>query len=304
VRGAYDLHVHVAPDIIPRRITDVALARRFATLGLGGFALKSHYAPTAERAQVVREVVPAVDVIGSVTLNSGVGGMNAVAVEIAARAGARMVWMPTFDARNETAGRLPAPPGVKLPVWARLQHDLRSNGVTTPVVEVLTEAGTVRPETDAVLAVIARHNLVLATGHLSRDEIFTIVDAAKAAGVQHIVITHPEFPSQNLSLEDQSALADAGAWIERCFGVAHGGRVTWERMIETTRALGTTRTFLSSDLGQVDNPPVEDGLALFATRLLRAGLSEEDVHTMAVVNTRHLALSAAVRDREDRLQPS
>jgi len=270
---------------------------------LGGFALKSHYAPTAERAQVVREIVPDVDVIGAITLNSSVGGLNPVAVETAARAGARIVWLPTFDARNETAGRIPLLSGVKLPVWAQLQYDLRAVGVDTPVVDVLTEHGTVRPEAVAVLAAIARHNLVLATGHLSRNEIFAVVKAAQIEGVKEIVITHPEFPSQNLSIEDQQALADSGVWLERCFGVAHVGRVSWDRMIETTRVLGAARTFLSSDLGQINNPPVEDGLALFATRLLQAGFTEQDVHTMAVANPRHIALHAGIHAGDALLQP-
>ena len=60
VRGAYDLHVHVAPDVPPRRIDDVTLARRFAEVGLAGFGLKSHYTSTAERAQVVSSLVPEV----------------------------------------------------------------------------------------------------------------------------------------------------------------------------------------------------------------------------------------------------
>ena len=46
---------------------------------------------------------------------------------------------------------------------------------------------------------------------------------------------------------------------------------------------------LSTDLGQVANPPVEDGLALLADRLLEAGFSEDEVRTMAVDNTRRLA---------------
>ena len=53
VEGAYDLHVHVAPDVPRRRTDDHTLAQRFAELGLAGFALKSHYTSTAERAQVV-----------------------------------------------------------------------------------------------------------------------------------------------------------------------------------------------------------------------------------------------------------
>ena len=101
VRGAYDLHVHVEPDLAKRRIDDLGLARRFAELGLAGFVLKSHYVPTAERAAVVRAAVPGIDALGAITLNAGVGGLNAQAVEIAAREGARIVWLPTVDSENE-----------------------------------------------------------------------------------------------------------------------------------------------------------------------------------------------------------
>ena len=48
--GAFDTHVHVAPDVVERKIDDISLARRFAELGMAGFLLKSHYTSTAERA--------------------------------------------------------------------------------------------------------------------------------------------------------------------------------------------------------------------------------------------------------------
>ena len=54
VVGAFDLHVHIGPDVPPRRIDDVSLARRCLDVGLAGFALKSHYTSTAERARVVQ----------------------------------------------------------------------------------------------------------------------------------------------------------------------------------------------------------------------------------------------------------
>ena len=126
VEGAYDLHVHVAPDVPARRIDDRSLAQRFAELGLAGFALKSHYTSTAERAQVVSGLFDAVEVFGTLTLTSAVGGMNALAVEIAAREGARIVWMPTVDSPAETAGRTEPKEGDKVPQWARLQHELRT----------------------------------------------------------------------------------------------------------------------------------------------------------------------------------
>ena len=88
VRGAYDLHVHVAPDVMRRRVTDVQLARRCWDAGLAGFVLKSHYVPTAERAAVVNEALGgAVQVLGGLALNASVGGMNPPATSARSRLG-------------------------------------------------------------------------------------------------------------------------------------------------------------------------------------------------------------------------
>src|SRR3954454_5844437 len=175
LRGAIDTHVHISPDVVGRKIDDLSLARRCRELGLGGFLMKSHYTSTAERASVVRAAVPGVEVLGSLTLNRAVGGMNAVAVEIAAREGARIVWFPTVDSENEAHER-DAPPGAKVPVWVKVQLELREQGIEIDPVPVVDGNGGVLPETRTVLELIARHDLVLATGHLSRDEIFTVVD--------------------------------------------------------------------------------------------------------------------------------
>jgi Family of unknown function (DUF6282) len=289
VRGAYDMHVHIAPDTVERRIDDVSLARRCVELGLAGFQLKSHYTSTAERARVVRGVVPDVEVFGAVTLNRAVGGMNPLAVEIAAREGARTVWLPTVDSLNEMTGAHELAPGAKPPVWMRLQQELREQGVAIEPVRVVDGAGALLPETRAVLESVKRHEMVLATGHLNRDEIFAVVDAAVEVGIETIVVTHPEFPAQDIGIEDQIELAAKGALLERCFTTPHTGKVTWERVFETIRATGVEHSVLSTDLGQVFNPPVEDGLPLMADQLLAAGFDEEEIRTMAVTNTRRLA---------------
>ncbi len=288
LQGAFDTHMHIAPDVVERITDDLSLARRFKELGMAGFVLKSHYGSTAERASVVRAAVPGVEVLGAVSLNRAVGGMNPLAVEIAAREGARTVWLPTVDSVNESHER-DAPPGAKVPVWVKLQLELREAGLEIEPVPVVDADGAVLPETRAVLAMIARHRMVLATGHLSRDEIFAVVDAAREEGVDEIVITHPEFPSQDVPVEDQRALADRGALLERCFTTPHTGKVAWERWIESIRATGAENSVLSTDLGQVFNPPVEDGMALMVDRLLAAGFDEQEVYVMAVANTRRVA---------------
>lgn len=289
VRGAYDTHIHIAPDLVERRVTDIQLARRFQEVGLAGFILKSHYQSTAARAAVVREAVPGVHVLGAIALNRAVGGLNPVAVEIAAREGARTVWFPTVSAENEQNEVLAGRFGDNVPVWVKLELELRKHGMNPAPVPVVGEPDGLVPEAREVLATIARHEMVLATGHLSRDEIFTLVDGGLAAGVRDVVITHPDFPSQNLSIEDQRELAARGALIERCFTTPHTGKTSWERVIEGSRAVGAERTVWSSDLGQLSNPPVEDGLALMADRFIAAGFSDEEVRVMAVDNTRRVA---------------
>lgn len=292
LEGAYDLHVHSGPDTMRRIASDLEIAAAFQRHKMAGYLIKSHYTSTTGKAALAREAVPGVDVLGSITLNSAVGGMNAMAVEIAAREGARLVWFPTVDAVNEPAGREDPKPGAKLPFWAKLQQELRAEGVTSRPVAVVDAAGAVLPEVRTVLRSIAKHDLILATGHLGRDEIFAVVHAAAEEGVKRIVVTHPEFPSQNLAADDQIALANAGAYLERCFTTPHSGKVDWERMFENVRAAGPERSLLTTDLGQPDNPRVEDGLALFVDRFLEAGFTEDEVRVMAHDNSRLLARGA------------
>jgi hypothetical protein len=288
VRGAYDVHIHVAPDVMNRRIDDLALAPRFAAAGLGGFVLKSHYVPTAERAAVVRAAVPGFGAVGAITLNGSVGGMNPIAVEIAGRGGAQVVWLPTVDSANQRECTARDPEGARPPMWARLQEELRAEGMAADPVDVVRD-GAVLDVTRQVLRVIAKHDMTLATGHLSAGEIELVVDAAVAEGVRRIVVTHPEFTSQRVAVERQRALAGKGALLERCFTTPYTGKVSWETWLENIRAAGPEHSVLSSDLGQPFNPPVEDGLALLADRLLAEGFTEDEVRLMAVHNSRWLA---------------
>jgi len=283
IQGAYDLQVHVAPDVIERRIDDIGLAQEFLARGLKGFVLKSHYVSTAERAKVVCRAVPGIEAYGAITLNHSIGGLNPVAVEIAGRSGAKIVWMPTVDAANETAGRVDGP-NTKLPFWAKIQRELAATGIAPPPLTVLDEKGNVNQATRRCLELIAHHNMILATGHLGRHEIFPLVRTAQEMKLRRVVVTHAEFPSQNLSGAEQLELADMGAFIEHCFTTMHTGKAPWELALESIRRVGPARCLLSTDLGQTINPPVSDGFAMFAQTLLDAAFSVEEIRRMAVVN--------------------
>jgi Family of unknown function (DUF6282) len=280
IESALDLQVHVAPDVIARRTDDVDLARDFLARGLRGFVLKSHYIPTAERAKVVARAVPGIEAFGAIALNHSVGGLNPVAVEIAGRSGNKIVWFPTVDAANETAGR-PEGGTEKLPFWAKIQREIAAAGITRPPISVLDSDGNISEETRQCLELIARHDMVLATGHLGRHEIFPLVRLARELGVKRIVITHAEFPSQNLTGDEQTELAQLGATIEHCFTTYYTKKAPWEAVFANIRQVGIERSMLSTDLGQATNPPVAEGFAMFAQRLLGAGFTAAEIHTMS-----------------------
>ena len=209
LEGAYDLQVHVGPDVIPRRIDDIDCAKEFVAHGMKGFVLKSHYVQTGERAQVVTKAVPGSRVFGAVTLNHSVGGLNPVAVELAGRSGCKIAWMPTVDANNETAGRLDGG-SQKLPFWAKIQRELAAEGISPPPLSVIDDSGELIESARRCLERIAKHNMILATGHLGRREIFALVKSANAMGLKKVLVTHAEFPSQSLTGDEQQELADMG----------------------------------------------------------------------------------------------
>ena len=296
LEGAYDLQVHVGPDVIARRIDDIDCAREFLDRGMKGFVLKSHYIQTGERAQVVTKAVPGSRVFGAVTLNHSVGGLNPVAVEIAGRSGCKIVWFPTVDAKNETAGRPGGDVGdvgdtgrgAKLPFWAKIQRELAAEGISPPPLSVVDDSGAVVEPARRCMERIAKHDMILATGHLGRREIFALVRAATEMGLKKVLVTHAEFPSQSLTGDEQVALADLGATIEHCFTTTYTAKATWELAFANIRKTGVARTLISTDLGQTINPPVAEGFGMFAQKLLDAGFTRDEVRTMAVLNPTRL----------------
>ena len=195
--------------------------------------------------------------------------------------------MPTVDSPAETAGATEPKDGDKVPQWARLQHELRGLGLSVDAVHVTDSDGGLLTETRDVLRAIARNDLILATGHLARDDTFAVVDGAREEGVTQIVVTHPEFPCQNFSLDDQRARrarVPPGALPEHAAEWEDRGGACLRR-----RARGRHRAHaLLERLRNPDYPPVEDGLR-WADRLLGGGFDEDEVREMVVGQSRRLA---------------
>jgi hypothetical protein len=289
LEGAYDLHVHTGPDIPQRSLDDFDYAERLLKIGMKGFGIKSHYFCTAERARLVKKLYPAINPIGAITLNNSVGGINPTAVEMAAKDGAKIVWMPTFDAENEIQYTFGQAGYDELPPWAQVQFDRRKQGKTQTGITILEE-GKLKEPVHEVLDLISENNLILATGHLSKTEIFALVSAARDHKVKKIVCTHPTFSSIALTKEEQKELIDMGAYMEECFGcITPDYGITWGEIYEHIRYLGVEKVILSSDLGQKTNPFPDEGMITFVKNLAENGFTESEIKRMTVENTTYLA---------------
>jgi hypothetical protein len=282
LKDAYDLHVHSAPDVLPRKMDDVEMAQRVIVAGMKGYAIKSHYFCTSERAQIIRKIFPSCNAIGTITLNSSVGGINPMAVEMAGRSGAKLVWFPTVDSEHELE-HLANSPSEKLPYWAQIKEQMKAEGIISPTICILKN-GKLMDEVFGVLDIIAKYNMILATSHVSKPEAFALVKAAKERKVERIIITHVDFPSTFYSIDEQKEFLKSGAFMEHCYTTPATGKVAWDTAIEQIRAIGPDRVVIGTDLGQSAGVFPDEGLALYAEKLLAQGFSESDVRAMIVKN--------------------
>ena len=267
LRGAADLHVHSAPDIVPRRFDDIDLAREAARAGFSALLLKNHFVPTMDRAYLARKMVPEIAVHGGIVLNDSVGGFNAAAVEVALQLGAREVWMPTKSAHN---------------------HKVREGGHGG--LTVFDAHGEIRHHVKEIVILLGHSNAILGTGHLSPEEGAALIRYAYMQGVRRMVVTHPEWGPTFYSIELQKDLAHYGVMFERCFvsTTARCGSVPMETILKAVSDVGVDSTVLASGLGQPDTPPPVEGMTLFAEQIRAAGFSADDVRRMMVVNPLHL----------------
>jgi hypothetical protein len=264
--GAIDMHIHTAPDVSPRKVDDVEAARQAAERGMRAILLKSHATLTAGRAELVERIVPGIRVFGGLALNDAVGGLNPAAVEAALKLGAVEIWMPTLSAVGD-----PRP------------H--RGQGLT-----VLDDQG-LHSSVHEILELIAEHDAILGTGHLSPAEIMQLVPAARAARVRKVLITHPEHPPVNMPVEQQEELRDRYDVIfERCLisTTLGSGDMPFAELAAIIRRVGPSTTVIATDFGQPDNSMPVDGLALFIAELQAAGFTRAEVDRMVRTNPAHL----------------
>ena len=264
--GVIDFHVHSGPDSRPRSVSDLEVARIAKRAGMRGLVFKNHFTMTADRAWLAMQEVEGIEIFGGVALNHAVGGLNPEAVrQLVAFSGGRgkVVWLPTFDAE----------------FWMTRAGD---TGEFVPVMR----NGQPEPALAQIFDLIAEHDLVLAMGHSSPEEVVALIPEARSRGVRKILVTHGlgQQPSRAQLVE----MAEEDAIIELVWLAVGNGEFSLADYAAAIREIGAEHFLLSSDLGQEMNPLHPDGLRAFMEGLRAEGISAADIDIMIRQNPARL----------------
>ena len=280
LKGAIDGHVHSGPSIAPRGLDHLQLVRDLSEAGFAAVVTKDHDYSGVMTAELIRKNFPELTtkIYSSIVLNNVVGGFNPYAVEHAAAMNCKVVWLPTLAAEQHL--RWEKTSGFAHPATTTKIRPARA-------IPVLNDDKSVRDEVKEILDIVARTDMVLASGHLHISETWLVFEEAQRRGVNRLMVTHPE-DIVDASLNDVTGLVALGAFIEHSLSFFVQGSKFRTRTDEDfhnhIKAAGVDRTILSSDLGQVGTIHPIEGFRQGIKLCFELGYSEEDIRKMVSTN--------------------
>jgi hypothetical protein len=258
MRGAVDLHYHVDPGY--GTYENLAQAK---AAGVRALLLKNHYEPTAALVMLLRPQFPGLELYAGFVFNRSNGGVNVPGIEYMASIRGepkpgKIVWLPAGDTEKEAkGGRNPNP--------------------DAPFVAV-SKNGQLLPEVKQALAVIAKNNFTLASGHLVPEDALLAFREARATGVQRLIATHAADLTGKMTLDQMKEAAKLGAWIEFDYR-----NTLEENRTDLIRGVGPEHCFLS-EFWTKNQAPKEyagaAGVGAFAAEMKKRGFTDRELEMM------------------------
>jgi hypothetical protein len=280
LKGAIDPHVHSGPSIAPRAIDHLELVMEASAAGFAAVVTKDHDYSGVMTAALISKHYPdlTTKIYSSIVLNNVVGGFNPYAVEHTAAMGGKIVWMPTLAAENHLRWE-------KTSSWV---HPASTKKMRPAVgIPVLDSNGAVRDDVKEVIDVIAKNDMVLASGHLHVSETWLVFEEAKRRGVKRIVLTHPE-DIVDATMNDVKGLATMGAFVEHSLCMFVEGSKFKTCSAEDLRrhidAAGVDQTVLCSDLGQTGTISRLEGFRRGIKLCMDLGYDDDQIRKMVSLN--------------------
>ena len=282
LEGAIDTHCHGYPEIsfdVRMRSEDLEAFRLAAQAKMKGIVLKSHMWPTIGRVYQMKDKIEGIEVWSSITLNTSSGGFSPWVTESALKQGAKVIWPPTWSARNDLQrggfSRLMKP---WLPTLNRMKPE---EGLS-----VFDSSGEIDQNVKEVLALAKDYDIAIFTGHISPQESLAVAREAKKMGFKKLLMSHPDSNAVGATMEQVKEMAEMGFFIETTFlGLLPAfWRISLKEICQRIREVGARRWVLSTDAFFEWTPPPAEMMRMFIGSMLSAGMSADEVDLMVRKN--------------------
>jgi hypothetical protein len=276
LRGVYDLHVHASPSIFKRWGDAEQTARVCQAAGMSGIVLKAHHGSTTELAGYLNKKLN-INLFGGVVLNYFVGGLNPYAVDACCALGGKMVWLPTIHAAaHKPLGRFEFqdPKTEKFPEEGICIIKEKEKDLVEPMYEILK--------------ILHNKQVVLATGHVSAEEIKVLMKVIQEQRFNlRVLVNHSHFYSPALEETDIEELKGKNTWFEISYFTLKIQAAPIEKVAQTIKDQLDAKWVITSDSGQPDNKDPR-ALISFKDLLLEQGISQELIDRMMITAPQEL----------------
>ncbi|MBU5668641.1 hypothetical protein KQI68_02185 [Peptoniphilus sp. MSJ-1] len=261
--GSYDLHVHSSPSHVKRTTDDIDLIKTASEYNMSGVMIKNHYEPTSGRAALINSHFNfSTKAYGGVVLNTPVGGINPYACESALNLGAKIVWLPTRDAKQSLK-----------------YGNMKGDFFNRKGISVLDQKGRLIDKFKEVVEVVKKYDAVLATGHISDEESYKVCNYALEHGIK-IILTHPDWVRTKIPVEEQIKLASKGVFIEKVWANLDDGDCSKYEFIEVMKKTNFENIFITTDRGYYTKKSPIESLIDCIEFLLNEGVDKKDIAKM------------------------
>jgi len=285
IEGAIDVHCHIDFEFSAKerkREPEAVWLPRAEAMGMRGVVLKSHWWPTIN---VVPYILSSLDtkvaLWSSVTLNSTAGGPNPCIIESCALLGGKMVFLPTWSARNDVE---------RGGFSSRIKSYYRSHKrLDNPNYFFLDDRGKLIPSGKEIIECCKAHGLTLGMGHISWQESLAFIEAARDLGYSHrLVVNHVQSHIIGMPVDAMKRAAEMGAFLEACWNALAPGRMDAPELVAQFRKIGLNRVVASTDYFRPYSPNPPELLRMYLGMLHEGGLSKEEVKAVACHNPARL----------------
>ncbi len=281
MQDVIDVHCHIDFEFSAnerKREPEFDWLPKAESMGMRGVVLKSHWWPTANVVPyILASVQTKVALWSSVTLNITAGGPNPCIVESCAQLGGKMVFLPTWSARNDVERK-------------GFSHRLKSyyknhTQLENPNYYFLDDKGKLIPRGYEILEACKAYDLTLGMGHVSWQESLAFIEAAREIQYSHrLIVNHAQTHMIGMPIDAMKRAAEMGAFIEACWNALAPGRMDSPELVQQFREIGLRQVIASTDYFRPYSPNPAELLRMYLGMLHEGGLNKEEVKIVACTN--------------------